>query len=270
MNPEQQYYEVAEFWSPEQETEMDLARYRHVADVIPARTKSVLDVGCGNGSLLRYLRTTSPGLHLHGFDRSAAALRHVNEPHTSGDITQLPFTEGQFDCLTCCEVLEHLPAPLFNRALTELARVAKHTVIVTVPAAENLAENQIECPDCRSRFNANLHLRSFSIASMANMMIPHGFSAIVTPMLAAPVYPGLAALLRLKKGRPARVNYFPHSIPCAICGTDIPPSQPQSAGAPKTLAITTKPRVTDRLLRRCWPHYNKPRWFIAQYQRITS
>lgn len=47
------------------------------------------------------------------------------------DVYRLPFPDGQFDLVTCLEVLEHLEN--YEKALQEIKRVAKKYVILSVP-----------------------------------------------------------------------------------------------------------------------------------------
>ena len=50
-----------------------------------------------------------------------------------GSIVDLPFPDRSFDVVGCFEVLEHLPGDLPRRALSELARVARRAVVLSVP-----------------------------------------------------------------------------------------------------------------------------------------
>jgi SAM-dependent methyltransferase len=50
-----------------------------------------------------------------------------------GSVVDLPFPNRSFDVVGCFEVLEHLPGDLPRRALSELARVARHAVVLSVP-----------------------------------------------------------------------------------------------------------------------------------------
>ena len=86
-------------------------------------------------------------------DRSATALKRVPEPKLciSGD--QLPFEDSSFDLAVCSEVLEHLPEPLLANVTAELQRVARRTIIVTVPFEEDIHHFQVTCAQCAHRFN---------------------------------------------------------------------------------------------------------------------
>lgn len=95
----------------------------------------LLDFGCGAGVLVRALRAR--GLDAHGLELDHAPMRDAAEPdalpyltYYSGDFPA-PFDSGAFASLTCCEVLEHIPD--YERAVAELARLARERVLITVP-----------------------------------------------------------------------------------------------------------------------------------------
>ena len=64
-------------------------------------------------------------------ERLAAIWRDRNLPVDVGDATSLDFPDRSFDLVLAIEVLEHIPNP--ERALREIARVAKSDVVVSVP-----------------------------------------------------------------------------------------------------------------------------------------
>jgi methionine biosynthesis protein MetW len=95
---------------------------------------SVLDVGCGNGELLRLARDEK-GCRVVGADISADVLRLAYSKGVDivrADLERaLPFADKSVDTIICSEVLEHLLFP--KEAMRELMRVARRNVIITVP-----------------------------------------------------------------------------------------------------------------------------------------
>lgn len=93
------------------------------ADVTP----SILEVGCGEGFVLRVLRERWPQARLYGLDFSRSALtwtaRHGTASLVRGDAGRLPLRAASAPFVIGAEVLEHLRDP--QAALTEIARVAK-------------------------------------------------------------------------------------------------------------------------------------------------
>ena len=99
--------------------------------------QSVLDAGCGEGFVTRFLCEQNAGWELTGVDLSEAAIRYARR-HSNGDarfavgdLYDLPFEDDAFDTVLCSEVLEHLEDP--GRAFGELRRVARRSVVVSVP-----------------------------------------------------------------------------------------------------------------------------------------
>jgi SAM-dependent methyltransferase len=93
--------------------------------------RSVLDAGCGEGEMLR--RGVLPAaVRPVCLDFRAAPLAEITGPsRVRGSVLALPFAARSFDMVTCLEVLEHLEHPA--AAVRELASVARHAVILSVP-----------------------------------------------------------------------------------------------------------------------------------------
>lgn len=91
--------------------------------------KSILDVGSGAGQIIQHLlKFADPGARITGFDLSHEMLKRARRrlesdrpQFVTADLTQLPFPDRTFDCVTCGYVLEHLPDP--RPGLAELSRV---------------------------------------------------------------------------------------------------------------------------------------------------
>ncbi len=90
--------------------------------------KSVLDVGCGNGYLLKEIRKTNKSSRLVGIDVYKTKIKGVEIK--TGDITKrLNFEPNSFDCIVLGEVIEHVPDPDF--LLAEIRRVlAKGGILI--------------------------------------------------------------------------------------------------------------------------------------------
>ncbi len=106
---------------------------RLVGERGPAR---VLEVGCGEGIVMRYLRERHAGLRVDGveLDAAALALARVRNPGSRlirGDACALGVRSGAYDLVLCLEVLEHLAEP--ERALREIRRVTRAACILSVP-----------------------------------------------------------------------------------------------------------------------------------------
>lgn len=129
------------------------ARYRSVISVLKdAQAKRVVDVGCGEGKLLRYLLEERSFEEIMGLDVSYRALEVASErlklerlpdklrekiKLMHGSLTYRDKRLEGFDAATVIEVIEHLDQArlvAFERVLFEFARPT--VVIVTTPNAE--------------------------------------------------------------------------------------------------------------------------------------
>lgn len=102
----------------------------HPVRWIPANASSLLDIGCNAGELLSYCQSINPKLNLSGIEINPAALEKAkaNLPHADlqgASAEELPFNDNSFDCVTCIEVLEHIPETLRAQALREVKRVLR-------------------------------------------------------------------------------------------------------------------------------------------------
>jgi 2-polyprenyl-6-hydroxyphenyl methylase / 3-demethylubiquinone-9 3-methyltransferase len=95
-----------------------------------AEELQALDVGCGGGYLTEEL--TRLGSSVTGVDPSSASIAAAQAHAKSNGLDlvyqvaraeSLPFPDGSFDLVTCCDVLEHVDD--LNLALAEIARVLK-------------------------------------------------------------------------------------------------------------------------------------------------
>ena len=92
----------------------------------PWQGKRLLDVGCGSGTWLR--ATADLGAVPAGVDISQVALDACKHALPSADLhcgpaESLPFTEAEFDFVSCLGAIEHFLNP--EAALREMIRVAK-------------------------------------------------------------------------------------------------------------------------------------------------
>src|SRR5262245_55496667 len=90
--------------------------------------RSLLDVGCNVGELLCAVAAAHPHMHLAGCDVNPAALAAARQVVPTADVrpgsaSMLPFDDASFDCVTCIEVLEHVPPAQWRSSLAEMRRV---------------------------------------------------------------------------------------------------------------------------------------------------
>ena len=95
----------------------------------------VLEVGLGEGEICERLRRRYPDAAILGVDlpdpELARAWKERGLIGAFADIAHLPFPDKSVDLILGIEVLEHVPDP--ERALREVARVARGPVVLSVP-----------------------------------------------------------------------------------------------------------------------------------------
>lgn len=113
--------------------------YRALKIKIFLNPRTVLDIGCGVGHLVYYLRKL--GIEAYGIEVSKYALSKANSGIrkylTNGDILNLPYKDKQFDTTVSINVLEHINTNKLSRALNECNRVCRRYIIHKIYTEEN-------------------------------------------------------------------------------------------------------------------------------------
>ena len=155
------FYDALSRWGKTLD-EPNRERIEQTLGLVPADVRTVLDLGCGDGSISNPL--LAKGLDVTGVDLSAVALGHFDGKGLVGSLDRLSFPDRSFDLVISAEVLEHLPVTVYETALKEIERVARRYVIVTTPNGEHLAAGFVRCEQCRCIYHRNLHVRVFDRA----------------------------------------------------------------------------------------------------------
>lgn len=97
----------------------------HLADELGS-AGTVLDLGCGDGSIAKAIMDIKPGLKFRGID---VLLRpHTLIPVELFDGSRIPAKDGAYDWVTIVDVLHHTDAP--GLLVAEAARVARKGVVI--------------------------------------------------------------------------------------------------------------------------------------------
>lgn len=106
-------------------------RYRVIADLAEAvladSGEGLLDVGGYPGHLAAFL----PERRVTFCDLIEGRIDH--SPYVRGSAAALPFPDNAFPVVSCCDVLEHIPAESRRGVLDELLRVASRAVVLAGP-----------------------------------------------------------------------------------------------------------------------------------------
>jgi len=101
--------------------------------------KTILDIGCGTGFLLKKLQNFGKA---YGVDCAQQALDYCRkrglENVKKGNILDIPFSDNQFDIVLALDILEHVGDD--GRALREISRILKKNgiAVIFVPACQFL------------------------------------------------------------------------------------------------------------------------------------
>ena len=142
---------------------------------------SVLDVGCGTGTLLKDLSLSAPSLHLVGVDPTVEMLQVARI--SLGDrvmlvesyAEQLPLATQTFDAVVSMSTLHYFTDPA--GALKEMARVLRPggQVVVTDWCADYLL---CRCSEPLIRVLHPVSFRTYRQAELKDLLIESGFTGI--------------------------------------------------------------------------------------------
>ena len=133
------------WWDPSSEFrplhEINPLRLDYIDSLVGLSGKRVLDVGCGGGILSEAMARR--GAHVTGIDLGEKALKvaelHLLESGLPVDYQRVSAEEfadrqaGQYDVVTCMEMLEHVPDPASTvRACARLAKSGGWCVFATI------------------------------------------------------------------------------------------------------------------------------------------
>ncbi len=192
--PEIKYLEwtdslVTEFWNNMDRLGLDGMSFGHLAKrpvhwiiarhLVPGGRH--LDYGAGNGELAAHL--IEQGFPF-AIDDPAGDRIGLARKFLSQDKEFLPFdpeTRGQFDVVTCFEVIEHVLDHLLEDFVATLASHVKPggKLILTAPNKENLTTEMVYCPVSKTAFHRWQHMRSIDLDWVHAKFAPYGFSKIL-------------------------------------------------------------------------------------------
>jgi SAM-dependent methyltransferase len=161
------------------------ARNRIISAMVAEITRSfpdgckVLEIGCGNGNVLRHLQRTCEGHVVVGMDAFEEGLRLARrrncERLVRGDANHHPFT-SLFDLVGVFDVLEHVPED--ERLLEQIHGILRPggALLITVPARMSLWSYFDE---------ASGHCRRYEFDELQGKLAKAGYEAeYVTPYMA--------------------------------------------------------------------------------------
>jgi ubiquinone/menaquinone biosynthesis C-methylase UbiE len=95
-------------------------------------SKTVLEIGIGNGFTSRYLREK-------GFNLITCDIEKTLKPDIVASVTNLPFPDNSFDIVLACEILEHIPYENALKGIGEIYRVSSAGAVISLPDSTRCA-----------------------------------------------------------------------------------------------------------------------------------
>ena len=161
---------------------------RDIEPLLPVHSERVLEIGCGGGGTLAWLKESKRAQWTAGIELSpeaaAVARTRVEEIHC-GDVDSLlnSFPAGSFDLILCLDVLEHLVDPWVTlrklhallcpggRIISSLPNIRHHSVVLPLLFRGRWEYQEAGIMD-------RTHLRFFSRKAISAMMSRAGLQEI--------------------------------------------------------------------------------------------
>ena len=155
------YSEIASVKIQDNDTDLSRSMIHEVYSNVIGKT--VLDVGCGNGVLAEQLskkaKVTACDILID--DETSKTLPQIHFQKAA--IEKLPFSDNEFDTVTCTHTLEHIRD--VSKAVSELKRVAGKRLIIAVPRERPY------------RYTFSLHVNFFPFKYQLLQLLQHDFSS---------------------------------------------------------------------------------------------
>ena len=103
-------------------------------ELLDRRVTTAIEVGCGTGRVMAWLKQRNPSLYLCGVDPAEQLLKiaHSRVPSCElhvGSGERLPFADGSFDLALATGVMHHADRP--DLVIREMFRVARRAVLIS-------------------------------------------------------------------------------------------------------------------------------------------
>jgi SAM-dependent methyltransferase len=175
-------YRIWDYYQNEglHESQFSEIRQRYMVSYLRPGT-AVLNIGIGDGAFERL--ALKKGVDIWSLDPNERAIQRLRRELGLGDrarsgyAQEIPFSDGQFDGVVMCEVLEHLEDEVLHDTLGEVLRVLRPGghLLLSTPYCEDMARNHAVCPACGCRFHRKGHVRSLDIPGMTRLLVGNGF-----------------------------------------------------------------------------------------------
>lgn len=125
------FYNSLNTISRNRETDLNRESLEFILANIAQGSHSLVDVGSGNGFLLKQIRARHPHMRLTGVDIKDGDRNRDTYAYVKGRIESLPFGDKSFDVVTCSHTVEHLVN--LEVCVSELIRIARKQIFIVTP-----------------------------------------------------------------------------------------------------------------------------------------
>jgi SAM-dependent methyltransferase len=239
-------------------SEKEIERTRDLLQIFPRGYSSVLDIGARDGHFSRLLADVCD--QVIALDLSEPDISHPKIQCVAGDATNLTgFADQSVDVVFCAEVLEHIPR--VDDAARELARVARHHVVIGVPYRQDLRLGRTTCVNCENINPPWGHVHEFDEHRLQSLFPS---MAVTSTSFVGQVHGGATNVLSVWLHDLGRNPWgvYDQQEPCSSCGSKlIPPTN-------RTLFEKACSGVATRL-NRLQSRFEKPRsgWIHMVFSR---
>lgn len=165
-------------------------RFRRATGTL-TRGMRVLDVGCGNGELLRALATSQPGVEFCGLDwhfpeRTRCDLETAGIHLIEATLEAADLPESYFDRIVMYQLIEHLWEP--QQALSKLARALKPggSIVIETPDTDGY-DRRLFASGTWGGYYVPRHLNIYNFDRLSSVLVRAGLELVQQKSLSAPV-----------------------------------------------------------------------------------
>jgi 2-polyprenyl-3-methyl-5-hydroxy-6-metoxy-1,4-benzoquinol methylase len=153
----------------------DFRRYNSLKNI---EFNSLLDFGCGNGGLLKLLKSQKKNKNVVGIELNNQMIEYLNkeEIETYNSIDKIP--QETFDCIMLNHVLEHLYEPIEILHKIKRKMNEKTLLIIEVPHANDILIKHYNCNEFKKFTFWSEHLILHTEKSLFNLLSQIGFTNI--------------------------------------------------------------------------------------------
>lgn len=134
---------------------LERQRLDKTLDSIPYDIRTGLEIGFNDFRITNLLRSK---MNLVSIDLPKKVTAPCSYKLAFADLQSLPFRDNTFDITVCTEVLEHLPENVLLKGVSELQRVSRKYVLVSVPYKQRVWNEMFKCAGCGFVYNRMGHL----------------------------------------------------------------------------------------------------------------